>query len=58
MLRILLTTAASATDAASQKRIYESVMITLIISNEEIEDIMKRYLYRGVRGTIKNEGGK
>ena len=34
-------TAASATDAAIQKKIFGSDMTTLIISNEELNDIMK-----------------
>ena len=36
-----LTAAASATDAAIQKKIYGSGATELIISNEEMEDIMK-----------------
>ena len=36
-----LTAAASATDAAIQKEIYGLGMTTLIISNEEINDIKK-----------------
>ena len=36
-----LTAAASATDAAIQKKIFGSGMTTLIISNEEMNDIMK-----------------
>ena len=36
-----LTAATSATDAAMQKKIFESVMTTLIISNEEMDDVMK-----------------
>ena len=35
-----LTTAASATDTAIQKKIFGSIMTTLIISNEEMNDIM------------------
>ena len=34
--------AASATDAAIQRKIFWSVMPTLIISNEEVHDIMKK----------------
>ena len=41
LLTIGLTVAASATDATIQKRIYGSGTTTLIISNEEMEDIMK-----------------
>ena len=36
-----LTAAASATDAAIHKKMFESNMTTLIISNEEMHDIMK-----------------
>ena len=36
-----LTTAASATDAAIHKKIFGSGMTTMIISNEEMNDIMK-----------------
>ena len=36
-----LTAAASATDATIQKKIFESRMTTLIITNEEMNDIMK-----------------
>ena len=41
LLTIGLTAAASATDVAIQKKIYRSGTTTLIISNEEMEDIMK-----------------
>ena len=41
MIPLALTAAASATDAAIQKKIFGSGMITLIILNEEMEDIMK-----------------
>ena len=36
-----LTTAASATDAVIRKNVFESGMKILIISNEEMGDIMK-----------------
>ena len=36
-----LTAAASSTDAAIHKKIFGSAAITLIISNEEMSDIMK-----------------
>ena len=36
-----ITAAASATDARIQKKIHGSRTITLIISNEEVNDIMK-----------------
>ena len=36
-----LTAAASATDEAIQKKVFRSVMLSLIISNEETDDTMK-----------------
>ena len=61
-----LTTAVAATDAAIQKNIHGSVMTTLIISNEEMDDIMKivKYLQesglliKGFCKKIKNEAKK
>ena len=58
-----LTAAASATDAAIHKKMFGSGTTTLIISNEEMNDIMKiiksleecGLLIKGVRETIKNE---
>ena len=58
-----LTAAASATDAAIHKKIFGSGITTLIISSEEINDIMKivkslevsGLLIKGVSETIKNE---
>ena len=58
-----LTAAASATDAAVQKKICGSDTTTLWISHEEMEDIMKivKYLQKadlltkGVSETIKNK---
>ena len=58
-----LTAAASATDAAIHKKMFGSGVTTLIISNEEMNDIMKRVksleesglLLKGVSETIKNE---
>ena len=41
LLPLGLTVAASATDAAIQKKILGSGMTTLIISNIEVEDIIK-----------------
>ena len=38
---LALPVAASATDAAIQKKIFRLHMTTLIISNEEINDIMR-----------------
>ena len=54
---------ASATDAAIHKKIFGSGFTTLIISNEEMEDIMKTVksledsglLIKGVSKTIKSE---
>ena len=61
-----LTASASATDAAIQNKIFGSGMTTLIISNEEMNDIMKivksladvALLTKGVSETIKNESKK
>ena len=58
-----LTAASSAIDASVQKKIYGSGKTTLIISNEEMNDIMKivqaledsNILLKGVTKTIKNE---
>ena len=58
-----ITTAASAIDAGIQKKIHGSGTTTLIISNEEMNDIMKivqaledyNILLKGVTETIKNE---
>ena len=58
-----LTAAASAKDAAIQKKVLGSGMITLIILNKEMEDIMKivkfleesGLLIKGVCETIQNE---
>ena len=58
-----ITTAASAIDGAIQKKIHSSGATTLIISNEEMNDIMKfaqaledsNILLKGVTKTIKNE---
>ena len=57
-----LTAAASATDAAIQKKVFGSDMTTLTISNEKMDDIMKMIksleesglLIKGVSETIKN----
>ena len=58
-----LTAASSAIDAGVQKEIYGSGTTTLVILNEEINDIMKivqaledsGILLKGVTKTIKNE---
>ena len=58
-----ITTAASAINAGIQKKIHGSGTTTLLISNEEMNDIMKivqavedsNFLLKGVTKTIKNE---
>ena len=58
-----ITAAASAIDAGIPKKIYGSGTTTLIISNEEMNDIMKIFqaledsniFLKGVNKTIKNE---
>ena len=58
-----LTAAASATDTATHKKMFGPGFTTLIISNEEMNDIMKivkcleefGLLIKGVSETIKNE---
>ena len=58
-----ITAAASAIDAGIQKKIHGSGTTTLIISNKEMNDIMKivqaledsNILLKGVTKTIKNE---
>ena len=61
-----LTTAASATDAAIHKKMFWSDDMTLIISNEEMIDIIKivksleesAFLKKGISRTIKNKAKK
>ena len=58
-----ITAAASAIDAGTQKKIHGSGTTTLIISNEEINDIIQivqaledcNILLKGITKTIKNE---
>ena len=58
-----ITVAASAIDAGIQRKMHSSATTTLIISNEEINDIMKivqalvdsNILLKGIAKTIKNE---
>ena len=58
-----LVGATSETDAAFQKKIFGSGMVTLIISNQEVRDIIKivkhieesGLLIKGVSETIENE---
>ena len=60
---LVITAAALATDAWIQKKIHGSRTTTLIISNEEMNDIMKivqglegsNILFKGATKTIKNE---
>ena len=47
-----LTAAASATDASIQKKLFGSGMITKIISNEEMDDIMKIVKSLGITGLL------
>ena len=61
-----LTVVALTVDADIQKKIFGFGMVTLIISNEEMDDTMKiskaleesDLLIKGVSETIKNEGKK
>ena len=65
MIPLGLTAAESTTDAAIQKNIFGSRMTTLIISDAEMDDIMKivkslqesGLLIKGVSETIQNELG-
>ena len=66
LIPIELMAATSATDAAIHKRLFGSGLITLIISNKDMNDIMKivRYLeesgllIKGVSETIEDEANK
>ena len=61
-----LTAAASATEAAIHKKVFGSGFTTLIIYNEEMEDVMKivtsledsGLLIKAVKETIKSEANK
>ena len=63
LIPLRLTAVASATDAAIRKKIFGSGFTTLIISNEEMEDIMEivksletsGLLIKDTNETIKNE---
>ena len=63
LIPLRLTAAASATDAAIHEKMFGSGNTTLIISNKEMNDIMKiiksldesRLLIKGISETIKNE---
>ena len=66
LIPLILTAAASAADAGIQKEILGSETTSLVISNEEMNDIMKivqaledsGVLLKGVSETIKNETKK
>ena len=49
---LALTAAASAKDAAIQKKIYRSGITTPIISNKEVKDIMKMFKSLKVSGLL------
>ena len=63
LIPLVLTAAASATDPAIHKKMFGTGFTTLIISTEEMNDIMKmdksleefELLIKGVSETIKNE---
>ena len=63
LISLGLTAAASAIDVAIQKKILGSCITTLMISNEQMDDIMKiikslekpALLIKGVSETIENE---
>ena len=60
---LILTTAASATDAAIQKKISGSCTTTLVFLNEDLNDVMKTakpliksgLIIKGVSETVENE---
>ena len=66
LIPLRLTAAASATDAAINRKMFVSGTATLTISNEEMNDIMKAIksleesglLIKGVSETIENEAKK
>ena len=63
MIPLELTATASATDAAIQKKIFGSCTTALIISNKDMEDVMKKVklleelglLITEISETIKNK---
>ena len=63
LIPLELTAAASATDTAIQKKMFGSAFTTLLVSNEEMNDIMKivkslensGLLIKDISETIKNE---
>ena len=65
MVRLGLTTTASATDAAIQKTVFRSGVTTLIDSCEKVNDIVRTepfeessLLIKGVSETIRNDAKK
>ena len=58
MIRLGLTAATSATGAAIQKKICGSSMTTLIISDEEMKDIMKTVKSLEESGLLKKSVSK
>ena len=66
LLKVTLTTAASATEVVIHKKIFGSGNTTLIICNEEMNDVIKinksfeesGLLIKSVSETIKNEAKK
>ena len=52
LVSLRLTAKAAATGAAIQKKMFESGMTTLIISNNEMDDIMKIYNYLEKSGLL------
>ena len=63
LIQLGLTVTVSATDEAIHKKMFGSGFTALIISNEEMNDIMKivkfleesRLIIKGIRETVKNE---
>ena len=58
LLPLKLMTATSAIDVAIQKKTHKSWMTTLIISNEEMDDIMKIVKYLEESGLLKKSANK
>ena len=56
LIRLRLTAAASATDAAIQKKSFGLSMTTLLISNEEMDDIVK--IAKSLEDQIKTKQNK
>ena len=58
LIPLVLTTAASATDVAIHKKMFESGNTTLKISNEEVNDIMKTVKSLEESGLIRKDVNK